>query len=45
MYRAAAHDEKVHAGFESVGSRRKSPAAMLDPRLLARILRPEMAGR
>jgi flavin-dependent dehydrogenase len=45
MYRAAAHDEKVHAGFESVGSRRKSPAAMLDPRLLARILRPEKAGR
>jgi flavin-dependent dehydrogenase len=41
MYRAAAHDEKVFEAFEGVGSRRKSPATVLDPRVLARIVRGE----
>jgi flavin-dependent dehydrogenase len=41
MYRAAAHDETVYAAFEKVGTRRGSPAAVFDPRVLARILRPE----
>jgi flavin-dependent dehydrogenase len=41
MYAAAAHDERVFAAFESIGSRRKSPAAMLDPRVLARLVRAE----
>ncbi len=41
MYRAAAHDPKVYAAFEGVGSRRKSPATMFDPRVLARVVRAE----
>ena len=41
MYSAGAHDERVFAAFESVGSRRKSPATMLDPRVLARVVRAE----
>jgi menaquinone-9 beta-reductase len=37
LYRAAARDRAVRSAFEEVGSRRRSPARMLDPRLLARI--------
>jgi hypothetical protein len=39
MYRVAARDRVVCSAFEEVGSRRRSPARMLDPRLLARIAR------
>jgi hypothetical protein len=39
MYRAAGRDPKVYAAFEAVGSRRKSPASVFDPRVLARIIR------
>jgi flavin-dependent dehydrogenase len=39
MYRAAARDRVVWRAFEQVGSRRRSPARMLDPRVLARIVR------
>jgi 2-polyprenyl-6-methoxyphenol hydroxylase-like FAD-dependent oxidoreductase len=39
MYRAAARDQVVCSAFEEVGSRRRSPARMLDPRVLARIAR------
>jgi flavin-dependent dehydrogenase len=41
MYRAAARDPKVYAAFEGVGTRRRSPATMFDPRVLARMLLPE----
>jgi flavin-dependent dehydrogenase len=41
MYRAAAHDPRVYAAFESVGSRRKSPAVTFDPRVLAGMFLPE----
>jgi menaquinone-9 beta-reductase len=41
MYRAAAHDERVYSAFEQIGARRKSPASMFDPRVLARLARPE----
>lgn len=36
LYRSVAHDRVVRAAFEEVGSRRRSPARMLDPRVLAR---------
>jgi 2-polyprenyl-6-methoxyphenol hydroxylase-like FAD-dependent oxidoreductase len=39
MYRAAARDQVVCSAFEEIGSRRRSPARMLDPRVLARIAR------
>jgi hypothetical protein len=39
LYRAAARDEVVRHAFEQVGSRRRSPARMLDPRLLTRVVR------
>jgi menaquinone-9 beta-reductase len=39
FYRAAARDQVVSRAFEQVGSRRRSPARLLDPRLLARIVR------
>jgi 2-polyprenyl-6-methoxyphenol hydroxylase-like FAD-dependent oxidoreductase len=39
LYRAAARDRVVRRAFEQVGSRRCSPARMLDPRVLARIMR------
>jgi 2-polyprenyl-6-methoxyphenol hydroxylase-like FAD-dependent oxidoreductase len=44
LYRAAARDEVVRHGFEQVGSRRRSPACMLDPRLLTRVARHGGAG-
>jgi len=37
LYRAAARDPVVRRAFEQVGSRRRSPASVLHPRLLARI--------
>ena len=39
LYRAAARDRVVRRAFERVGSRRRSPASMLDPRVLARVAR------
>ena len=39
LYRAAARDRVVRSAFEQVGSRRRSPARMLDPRVLARVAR------
>jgi menaquinone-9 beta-reductase len=39
LYRAAARDRVVRRAFEEVGSRRRSPARMLDPRVLARVAR------
>ena len=39
LYRAAARDPVVLRAFEEVGSRRRSPARMLDPRVLARLAR------
>jgi menaquinone-9 beta-reductase len=39
LYRAAARDPVVRSAFEEVGSRRRSPLRVLDPRLLARIAR------
>jgi 2-polyprenyl-6-methoxyphenol hydroxylase-like FAD-dependent oxidoreductase len=46
LYRAAARDEVVRAAFERVGSRRSSPATVLDPRVLARVIaaRPRRAS-
>jgi 2-polyprenyl-6-methoxyphenol hydroxylase-like FAD-dependent oxidoreductase len=38
LYRAAARDRVVRRAFEQVGSRRRSPARMLDPRVLAGIV-------
>jgi 2-polyprenyl-6-methoxyphenol hydroxylase-like FAD-dependent oxidoreductase len=40
LYRAAARDQVVRRAFEQIGSRRRSPARMLDPRLLARLAHP-----
>jgi 2-polyprenyl-6-methoxyphenol hydroxylase-like FAD-dependent oxidoreductase len=37
LYRVAAHDRVVRTAFEEVGSRRRSPARMLDPRVLFRV--------
>jgi 2-polyprenyl-6-methoxyphenol hydroxylase-like FAD-dependent oxidoreductase len=37
LYRAAARDRVVRRAFEQIGSRRGSPARLLDPRVLARI--------
>jgi hypothetical protein len=39
LFRAAARDRVVRSAFERVGSRRSSPASMLDPRVLARLAR------
>ena len=39
LYRAAARDPVVRRAFEQVGSRRRSPARILDPRVLARVAR------
>jgi 2-polyprenyl-6-methoxyphenol hydroxylase-like FAD-dependent oxidoreductase len=39
LFRAAARDRVVRRAFERVGSRRRSPASMLDPRVLARAAR------
>jgi 2-polyprenyl-6-methoxyphenol hydroxylase-like FAD-dependent oxidoreductase len=39
LFRAAARDELVRHAFEQVGSRRRSPARMLDPRVLTRVAR------
>jgi flavin-dependent dehydrogenase len=38
LYRAAARDRVVRRAFEQVGSRRRSPLRMLDPRVLARMV-------
>ena len=37
LYRAAARDRVVRRAFEQVGTRRRSPVRMLDPRVLARL--------
>lgn len=37
LFRAAARDRVVRRAFEEVGSRRRSPARMLDPRVLLRV--------
>jgi len=37
LYSAAARDQVVRRAFEQVGSRRRSPARVLDPRVLARL--------
>ena len=39
MYRAAARDEDVVREFGKIGSRRESPALLLNPRTLARMVR------
>jgi len=39
LYRAAARDRVVRCTFEQIGSRRHSPARLLDPRVLARLAR------
>jgi 2-polyprenyl-6-methoxyphenol hydroxylase-like FAD-dependent oxidoreductase len=39
MYRAAARDQVVCAAFEEIGTRRRSPARIFAPRVLARIAR------
>jgi len=39
LYSVAARDPVVLRAFEDVGSRRRSPARMLDPRVLARLAR------
>jgi flavin-dependent dehydrogenase len=39
LHRAAARDRVVSRAFERVGSRRRSPASMLDPRVLVRVAR------
>ncbi|MCW3032081.1 MAG: monooxygenase, FAD-binding protein [Solirubrobacterales bacterium] len=40
LYGAAARDPVVKRAFEAVGSRRRSPAAMFHPRVLAHLARP-----
>jgi 2-polyprenyl-6-methoxyphenol hydroxylase-like FAD-dependent oxidoreductase len=40
LYRAAARDRRVWRAMEQVGSRRRSPASVLSPRVIARVLRP-----
>jgi menaquinone-9 beta-reductase len=37
LYRAAARDRIVRRAFEQVGSRRRSPARLFDPRVLVRV--------
>jgi flavin-dependent dehydrogenase len=37
LYRASARDEAVRRAFEGVGSRRRSPLTLLDPRVLVRL--------
>ena len=39
LYRAAARDQVVRHAFEQVGSRTRSPATVLAPRVLAHIVR------
>ena len=39
LYRAAARDRVVRRAFEEIGSRRRSPARMLDPRVIVRLAR------
>ncbi len=39
LYRVAARDRVLRRAFEQVGSRRRSPARMLDPRVLVRVVR------
>jgi hypothetical protein len=39
LYRACTRDETVRRAFEGVGSRRRSPVTMLDPRVLIRLVR------
>jgi flavin-dependent dehydrogenase len=39
LFRAAANDRVVRRAFDEVGSRRRSPARILDPRVLARVAR------
>jgi hypothetical protein len=39
IYRAAARDRVVRRAFEQIGSRRRSPARILDPRVLTRVAR------
>jgi menaquinone-9 beta-reductase len=39
LYSAAARDRVVRRAFEQVGSRRRSPARLLDPRVLGRLAR------
>jgi 2-polyprenyl-6-methoxyphenol hydroxylase-like FAD-dependent oxidoreductase len=39
LYRAAARDRIVRETFESIGSRRRQPARVLSPRMLARVVR------
>jgi menaquinone-9 beta-reductase len=39
LYRTAARDAVVRRAFERVGSRRRSPASVLDPRVLVRLAR------
>jgi flavin-dependent dehydrogenase len=45
LYRAAASDSVVRKAFEQIGSRRRSPASMLRPRMIARIARPRAGSR
>jgi flavin-dependent dehydrogenase len=45
LYRASARDETVLRAFEGVGSRRRSPVTMLDPRVLVRLSLVALAGR
>jgi menaquinone-9 beta-reductase len=44
IYRAAAADPYVVRAFEPVGTRRRSPAAMLNPRFVAHVIRNQVAG-
>jgi menaquinone-9 beta-reductase len=44
MYRAAARDAVVRRGFEGVGSRRRAPATLFTPRMLARMVRVRTGG-
>jgi menaquinone-9 beta-reductase len=45
LYRAAARDRVVRDAFERIGSRRRPPAIMLKPHLLARVVRYGSAPR
>jgi flavin-dependent dehydrogenase len=44
IYRAAVADPYVVRAFEPVGTRRRSPATMLNPRLVAHVIRNQVAG-
>jgi flavin-dependent dehydrogenase len=44
LYRAAARDRVVWRAFEQVGSRRSSPARILDPSVLARVARARVGS-